>query len=199
MNVPRIEMSWLEAHSRLEQYKSIPPEKRTDEDEAAIAGYRALADRKPVIDLQLALAQAGLNDIGWPRLAIAAADALSVRFEIEGGNALFCAAASCRRTWHHSRGARRLHIRLPAATFPAWSSTRHWSSRQAFLPTIPPPHRPARGIQNYHVLWEAEWAPRAPVDPLLLRHLGGTLYIVLAEWDLTPLEQAILNGRISRS
>lgn len=42
-----------------------------------------------------------------------------------------------------------------------------------------------------------EWAPVPPTDPFLLRHLGGTLYVVLAQWDLTPLEKAVLAGRLT--
>jgi hypothetical protein len=32
-------------------------------------------------------------------------------------------------------------------------------------------------------------------DPYLLRHLHGDAYAVLAEWDLTPLEQLVMTGR----
>lgn len=45
---------------------------------------------------------------------------------------------------------------------------------------------------------EAQWRPVPPVDPFLLKHLGGTLYVVLAQWDLTPLEQAVLAGRLEQ-
>jgi hypothetical protein len=39
--------------------------------------------------------------------------------------------------------------------------------------------------------------PLPPGDPALLRKLGGDLYIVLGTWDLTPLEQAVLSGRVA--
>ena len=45
------------------------------------------------------------------------------------------------------------------------------------------------------ILWEAEWET-VPRDPLLLRHLAGGLYAVMASWDLTPLERAVLKGRL---
>jgi hypothetical protein len=51
------------------------------------------------------------------------------------------------------------------------------------------------------ILWEVEeWADRrigsrADRDPYLLRHLGGDLWAVLAEWDLTELERAVMAGR----
>jgi len=45
--------------------------------------------------------------------------------------------------------------------------------------------------------FEADWKPvrdrrRAPGDPALLKHLGGPFYAVLATWDLTFVEQAVL-------
>ena len=45
-----------------------------------------------------------------------------------------------------------------------------------------------------HLLWEPRWErrPRPPGDPALLKHLAGPLYAVLATWDLTPVEQAVL-------
>lgn len=45
------------------------------------------------------------------------------------------------------------------------------------------------------ILWEAEWQAVPPKDPALLRHLGGDLYAVVAVWDLTELERAVLGGR----
>ena len=32
----------------------------------------------------------------------------------------------------------------------------------------------------------------APLDPMLLKHIDGELYSVLAEWDLTGVERAIM-------
>jgi hypothetical protein len=34
-----------------------------------------------------------------------------------------------------------------------------------------------------------------PEDPALLKHIGGDLYAVLAVWNLTELERAVLSGR----
>jgi hypothetical protein len=45
------------------------------------------------------------------------------------------------------------------------------------------------------ILWEAEWQ-HVPSDPLLLRHITGPLYAVLASWDLTELERAVLSRRL---
>ncbi|OWK42111.1 hypothetical protein FRUB_04189 [Fimbriiglobus ruber] len=69
---------------------------------------------------------------------------------------------------------------------------------------IPLDVRPKPGIpENACILWEVEqWADHrldvAPdIDPYLLKHITGSLYAVIAEWDLTELERSILRGRIT--
>jgi hypothetical protein len=87
---------------------------------------------------------------------------------------------------------------VPAGTFP--SAKLGWEMLKAMAPVIPPALRPAHHLRNYHLLWEAEWSriPRPPGDPALLKHVAGDLYAVLAVWDLTPLEQAVLAGTRGR-
>jgi hypothetical protein len=76
-----------------------------------------------------------------------------------------------------------------------------WMARdfRSMVPPVPPGLRPARHLRNYHVLWEAEWVqhapPRPPGDPALLRRIGGDVFAVVAVWDLTEMERAILGGR----
>lgn len=68
---------------------------------------------------------------------------------------------------------------------------------KAMAPTIPPALRPRHALRNYFVIWEAEWTVGSmipPGDPALLRHMGGDLYAVMAVWDLSPLERAVLGG-----
>lgn len=66
-------------------------------------------------------------------------------------------------------------------------------------PLVPADVRPATGqLRDWHVLWEVEaWhdSPQTmtpPRDPYLLRYIGGSLWAVLAEWDLTELERAVM-------
>jgi hypothetical protein len=61
---------------------------------------------------------------------------------------------------------------------------------------VPPRLHPRGKLANYHILWDAVWTPAPPKDPLLLRHLAGQLYAIVGQWDLTPLEQAVLRGRL---
>lgn len=69
----------------------------------------------------------------------------------------------------------------------------------ALVPHVPADVRPRTGqLRDWFVLWEVEeWFDRAqsmtaPTDPLLLEHIDGELYAVLAEWDLTDVERAIM-------
>lgn len=74
----------------------------------------------------------------------------------------------------------------------------------ATVPMVPPSVEKRRSyLKERFILWEVEeWAepknytpPMPPGDPYLLEHLEGDLYAIVGEWDLTPLEQAIVQGR----
>lgn len=79
---------------------------------------------------------------------------------------------------------------MPFNTFPINGG----KTSRARVPFIPPQHRPRFRLDRYHLLWDAVWEQALPVDPLLLKHLDGPFYAVLAAWDLTPLEQAVMRG-----
>jgi hypothetical protein len=65
----------------------------------------------------------------------------------------------------------------------------------ALVPSVPPQLRPD-DLSKYFILWEAEWTAKAPVDPILLSPVNDTMFAVVAQWDLTPLEQRVLEGRL---
>lgn len=71
----------------------------------------------------------------------------------------------------------------------------------SLVPMVPADVRPSGNLKYYFVLWEVEqWSDTSLTavpdrDPYLLQHLAGDLYIVVAEWDLTELERAIMTGR----
>ena len=65
----------------------------------------------------------------------------------------------------------------------------------ASIPYIPPQFRPPHALENYHLLWEAEWRRNSGSqrrDPMLLRRIGGDLFAVVAAWDLTDVEKLVL-------
>lgn len=81
-------------------------------------------------------------------------------------------------------------------------ASRAWfrSTYRAMVPTIPYHLRPADDeIGKYFIMWEVEkWEthvdPPAPADPFLLERIAHPIYVVVAEWNLTPLEQKLLES-----
>lgn len=77
-----------------------------------------------------------------------------------------------------------------------------WDSGTTAIPAVPPSVMPPltrKASREWLILFEAEWR-RAPVprttDPALLKPISGTLYEVVAVWDLTALEAAALSTAI---
>jgi len=88
-------------------------------------------------------------------------------------------------------------IVFEAGTFPVPNGYRRWRG-EALVPTPPLNLRRARGLANYHVLWDAEWTRIAPSDPFLLRRIGrADMWLVVAMWELTPVEKAALATRLT--
>lgn len=84
---------------------------------------------------------------------------------------------------------------LPATSKPG----EEYQERQCetVVPTIPPQYLPAGNLKKgkYYIFWEVEDWKAVPKDPILLKRLSKNLFAVLAVWDLTELEQAVLRGR----
>lgn len=173
-------------------------------DRAVMRGYKEIARGNALIKLTDTILAGGVEELTWTQDGWR--DGKTVR---STHRALYPKLAVCRAD------ARHVHcsgIRSDGTvTFKADGGTRKadtirldglfgepektaWRDHRAIVPTIPPPFRPQHKLSGYHILWEAEWNLTAPADPALLKHLGGDLYAVLAVWDLTELEQAVLGG-----
>ena len=205
MNVPTIEMPQEAARAAFLEYRhSVRSAKQSalnTEDALIARSYKALAEGKQVVDIEEAFAGAGYDELGLPRLAIARADqkvvaVASVYGPLSGvwERRLELGPARMINVGRRSNAAiDGLVFRFPVKEGHEYS---HRSvMRQAIVPNIPPHLRPPFDLKNYHLLWEPKWliVPRPPGDPLLLKHLGGSLYAVLAMWDLTAVEQAVLS------
>jgi len=208
MNVTPITMSKKAALKAFQEYQAAVradrPNVRTvwkAEDVALMQAYKHLARGTAVIDLQAAMQQAGSKlfdgcPVPLPCLAIVASDAATCHLYLEdNGGARFA-------TDRWATGRRKV-TRFPAGTFPGAGDDRRtfWqhNTKTTLTPIIPPALRPKHNLANYRTLWEVEaWTPTPPRDPMLLKPLGGMLYAVLATWDLTEMERAVLRGRIQR-
>jgi len=198
MDVATITCPADEARAKLEEYRAgLAGREPTDEDRGIVLGYQALAKGKSLIDLPAVFRACPPDRTGTrPALAVARAHWRHVRLEREWtGACRFYAGRD--RVPSYLRVAWHTRIVFPAGTLPApVRGSGAVPDLLAVVPLIPPNLRPARALHRYSILFEAEWEPVPPTDPLLIRHLHGGLYVVLAAWNLTPLEKAVLAGRI---
>ena len=211
MNLQTIEMPAEEAKQAFHEYRRAIRSAKTavvNSEDAQIARcYRALSEGRQVMNLDDAMRQAGEDENGLPRLAISRADRERLAMErnwLTGRVSMYPAVL---RNWVSSHPYRdqvfrwdaTFSVREGTITRPNWNRTGQVvvSDFEAIVPNIPPALRPPHDLKNYHLLWEPKWEVRrnragAPGDPALLKHLGGPLYAVLATWDLTLVEQAVL-------
>jgi hypothetical protein len=192
MNVATITMPKGEAKRRLKEYRTGLHRRADAEYEACEAAYQEVAAGRPLLNLTEAMRVAPRDAKGRPMIAIARADRLQVHVQWDGlTRCLF--------------DARRNRSGAPSASLLiSVGITRDaggWSDGYALVPMVPPAVKKHHALAGCHVLWEVEaWADR-PIralpdrDPYLLRHIGGDLYAVLGEWELTEIERAVMAGR----
>ena len=188
MNCKLISLPRDEAHAKFIEYRDAVRQHNRIEDAELMRGFRALSKGSKLIDVHDAMKFAGLNEKKQPKLAICRADATHCWWRgWSNGRSVFSMNDMSDWRW---RATIRRSILIPKGTFED-SSFDSQKVHRAIVPSIPPRLRPKIAYFNLHILWEAEWET-VPTDPMLLRHLGGALYVVLACWDLTDLEKAVL-------
>lgn len=161
--------------------------------------YYQLSRGRAVIDVLDSFKAAGMDERGEPRIAICRADAKwcflkrdNVAGEVE--YKFFATQADSR--WITANNRPSFHI--PRVAFPGAAIGRDRWLIRTVAPLIPPAHMPKADLSNYHLLWEVkEWEAVPPQDPLLLKKITDTLFVVLAQWDLTPIEQAVMRGALA--
>lgn len=209
MDVPIIVMSEEEAREKLNAFLADKHKDTAAQYSDCAAGYKALAEGKTLIHLDSAIRGAGLFESGFPKLAIARADRDQVFFQWRPNEKVVTFDARP----PHSRGGkpaanlimrvdmRREHGQRRQRPDKSWYTP--WLEGFAQVPLLPADKRPATGqLRQWFILWEVEqwYAQRdqvePPHDPMLLEHLQGQLYAVLAEWELTDLERAVMDGAL---
>lgn len=201
MELAVMDMPKTEARKAFLAYRNAVREHKhsemTELDAQLMRGYRALSQGKQVLSLQQTIIAGGFDTslgvrfmgkwtpIQLPRLAIARANQATCWTKGVDSNGVV--QFNTDRDFWRSRSRQRITVGgmpIEQGCAPGEAS--------AIVPIIPPDLRPAHDLGNYHVLWEADWRMTAPRDPALLRHIGGDLWAVLATWDLTELERAVL-------
>lgn len=194
-SVATITMPVDEAKQKYDEYRAgLAGREPSEEDKGILIGYKALAAGKAVLNLTDVIRNGGAGERGLPKLAAARAHWRWCHIDRNStGSGMFMEerVGRGRPAWH-----RRILFGLGTFAPPPADDWRFARSR-ALVPLIPPNLRPARALERYVILFEAEWQPVPPVDPILLRHLHGDLYAVLAAWNLTSLERAVLAGRFN--
>jgi hypothetical protein len=180
-----------------------------DVDAGVLAGYRALAQGRSLIKLGETIAHGGVErtvrprrwgsgdiEVCLPRLAIVRATATRViTAGVQTDGTLRFYAGPLDRWNDPPSKAKANRVVLDTMPEEMRPAQRPESYHEAIVPTVPPSFRPSRGLGSYHILWEADWTREVPIDPALLKHLGGDLYAVVAVWDLTELERAVLGNQ----
>jgi hypothetical protein len=162
---------------------------QTPVDAEVAAIYKHIAQGKTVIRALESIRAAGLGEDGCPRLAIARADMSEAFWTPQTNDCTFG------ERWPRSRSRKTVTMDWAGLS----DLRRGFKDRYTYNATVPliPVHlRPKRGLANYHILWEAEWTKRYPVDPYLLRRVGGDAWLVVAAWDLTDVERAVMSQRV---
>lgn len=214
MNVEMVKMHPAEAQAHLEEYERELEIAHDAELEAVARGYRALAEGTPVINLSRAINGGGHDEIGRPNLAVARADRQSVGVFSSRTWTGRCSTYHRARgtlifdSYHQHRPPREYDGLLTIEVRVGWTIQRDALGHVTDVPVIPPAARRACGgktkLRDHLVLWEVEewrgpggFAPEPPRDPFLLRPLGRGLFSVVAAWDLTEMERAVLASRVT--
>ena len=175
------------------------------EDEELLTIYKSLCAGERVLNLPQVLSKAGLDTKKrLPLLAIAEADAkwCNLRIQSHSRDRAYCFYDERANTW--SEREKKHKMWFSRDTFPAELWNIDWRDKnelptsgiRAAVPSIPPHLRPDRP-EKFHILWEAVWEHSPPVDPILLKRITETHFVVVAQWDLTDVEQSVLAGRFS--
>lgn len=199
MNVnPIAEIPRQIAREKFLAYRRSVRARHTAEDEALMRCYREMARGKVLVDVAEAIPGAGLTK--EPRLAIARADQTEVRYVCDERHKLptFSSRLDRWRALVVDARSDGTVIRLPEGSMPELPRENQYTRRvlRAVVPPVPAALRPKASLSNYHILFEVpRWdVVLEPADPLLLKRVAGHVFALVAKWDVTALEAAVLRG-----
>lgn len=200
MNVATITMDRDLARAKLKAYRADLHKDSEQLYRQTEKAYEALAAGLPLLRLSQVIARAGVDLQCRPKLAICRADRKEVKVWLPWRREHWV-FESGPFDWNGSQRSQVRRSDLLRREVRRLEPGKDCKPGFAIVPMVPADVRPKTGqLKDWFILWEVEhWADRphfatASPDPILLTHIGGDLYAVLASWDLTPIEQAILEG-----
>jgi len=211
MNVTAIEMDPEVAKEKLAEYRNVLSKKHKqaidDEFMSIEQAYKELAKGTPLINPFQAIRGCGWRPDGRPVLAMARADQKLCDFRLgrdsrrwdPDKHVYHGQFAPCEFTFQarkerwDSQRARNLSITVPNVKVQPPVEPREGT---AMIPLVPAEAYPSSGrlaLEKHFILWEVEdWDAAPPVDPMLLRPIGGDLYAVIHQWNLTEIERVVI-------
>ena len=210
MEIEKIQMPKEKAKEEWKAYNKIIKTRHDKYLEEMKNCMYQLSQGKALIDIYKVMEKAGLNKNYQPKLAIARADWKEAFFNKKDSGRGFFAGRSY--DWYVKSDG---DIDLQPETFTHWPRLKQditlvdkrvvkaeqWGIQtpkiKTKVPIIPPQLMPDGELKNYYILWEAERWEDLPKkdDPLLLKRITENLFVILAAWDVTDLEQSIISGR----
>jgi hypothetical protein len=155
--------------------------------------YWQIKKGKVLIDISKIIKAGGCIKPGHPHLAICRAYGKKVRCTYwSDGTVNYKDDQS---GWRDQDAVVRIVNAFPKVTFGVRFQNSH--DLEAPVPLIPPKYRPKTLSLEHFILWEVDaWEMVPPTDPYLLRRITRNIFAVVAQWDLTPLEKAAMEGRM---
>lgn len=154
--------------------------------------YHAIKKGAAIVDVPASIIAAGVRPNGQPFLAIAPANKQTCFLEISReGHAVYSPFQFGKRRWSG------LPLKGEVEIKNCFPSMGQWQRLKAPVPMIPPRLRPLNLHDDYYILWEVDsWTVMPSRDPYLLRRITTNLFAVVAAWDLTDVELAVMAGRV---
>lgn len=158
--------------------------------------YAQLKNGKAIIDIEKVLVSAGVHENFHPKLCITKAMNKKGRCHyMEDGTIKFCSHDEWPRPWTSKPFASDIYLKaaFPKITKDTVPSLPRELKLEAPVPIIPPHLIPNKLTDDFYILWEVDqWKPIPPVDPYLLRRITKNIFVIVAGWNLTKVEQLVM-------
>lgn len=175
------------------QYLKAVRKRHSEEDRLILKTYREIIKGRQILDLGQVFANLKCDRLGRPPLAICQADQRHVLYRGQNRSGAFAwdKGAICGSWPDINWRAKNYQIKVPLVSNNERSIN---GAHRGIVPIVPPALRPNTGLHLYHILWEVDHWERVPGDPILLKRIDGLIFAVVAQWDLTPVERAVLSA-----